>query len=87
MGTGSKHEIRLYDVSTPPGGFWEIHVGPPRVILAAKNASKVNFGNNAGFLVFYKSGFNFSRPKPACAMAGAGQQTAVGDSTGGPEAN
>ena len=69
-------------------------LGNPR---RAAEISKVNFGSkktleklilvtNAGFLVFYKSGFSFSRPKPAWAMAGAGQQTAVGDSTGGPQA-
>ena len=68
---------------------WGVLGNPRRaaeIILATKNASKVNFGNSAFSLVFYKSGFNFSRPKPAWAMAGAGQQMAVGDSTGGPQA-
>ena len=80
---------RAFAVLRGKPATWGVLGNPRRaaeIILATKNASKVNFGYSAFLLVFYKSGFTFSRPKPAWAMAGAGQQMAVGDSTGGPQA-
>ena len=40
-------DVRFYAQSGPVGGFWEIHVGPPRfqkLILATKTFQKQNFG-------------------------------------------
>ena len=68
----------LYEVSQQVGGFGR-HIDGPIFV----KFSKVKFGNKIQlFLGFYKRGFSFNPRKPALAMARAGWQTAIGDSTG-----